>query len=249
MSKQEVLFRKNRSVTLLPRICYAGYLCGGTLLLLFSIFFSGRISNEVEAQSPAPSMTDPNLSVRTAATGLTTPISMAFIGANDFLVLEKNTGIVKRVVNGVVQGAVLDLGVNNFSERGLLGIALHPNFPSNPGVYLFWTCRSAAPPADQFFPDELQCSNANMFAADTDDVLTVPLLGNRVDRFTWNGSGLTFDHNLIMLRAFQNDGAPVPPGQGDEAQPARGNHNGGVLRFGPDSKLYILFGDNGRRGQ
>ena len=41
--------------------------------------------------------------MRTAASGLVTPSTMAFIGPNDFLVLEKNTGAVKRVVNGVVQ--------------------------------------------------------------------------------------------------------------------------------------------------
>jgi aldose sugar dehydrogenase len=219
------------------------------LLLGVSIITLNDRSISVEAQSTGPEMTVPNLAVRTTVSDLITPISMAFIGANDFLVLEKNTGEVKRVVNGAVQGTVLDLGVNFASERGLLGIAVHPNFPANPGVYLFWTCRSTALPADPFFPDETRCLDANMFAADTDEILQVPLLGNRVDRFTWNGSALTFDHNLIMLRAFQNDGAPVPPNQGDEAQPPRGNHDGGVLRFGPDGKLYILFGDNGRRGQ
>jgi glucose/arabinose dehydrogenase len=88
-----------------------------------------------------------------------------------------------------------------------------------------------------------------MLGADTDDVLQVPLLANRVDRFLWTGSALVFDHRLTDLRAFQNDAAPTPPGQNDEAQPARGNHDGGVLVFGADDKLYVLFGDVGRRGQ
>jgi len=143
---------------------------------------------------------------------------MAFLAANDFFVLERATGRVRRVTNGVVAGTVLDLAVNNASERGLLGIALHPLFAANKFVYLFWT--------------------ESTTGVDTSNIDEIPLLGNRVDRYVWNGATLVFDRNLIKLRALQQD----------SGQPARGNHNGGVIRFGPDGKLYIIFGDNGRRG-
>jgi aldose sugar dehydrogenase len=167
----------------------------------------------------APSVVDPNLAVRSVVSGLDQPISLAFIGPNDMLVLEKATGRVQRVVNGAVQGTALDLQVNSASERGLLGIALHPQFFVNGRVYLFWT--------------------ESTTGADSANLADTPLLGNRVDRFVWNGSSLTFDGNIIRLRAFQ----------ADAGQPLRGNHNGGVLRFGPDGKLYVIQGDNGRRGQ
>jgi aldose sugar dehydrogenase len=167
----------------------------------------------------APSVVDPNLSVRTAASGLVTPISLAFLGKNDMLVLEKDTGKVQRVVNGTLRSTVLDLPVNRASERGLLGIALDPHFWVTGRVYLYWT--------------------ETISGADTDDLADTPLLGNRVDRYSWNGSTLTFDRNIIKLRAFQ----------ADAGQPLRGNHDGGVLRFGPDKKLYVVIGDNGRRGQ
>jgi aldose sugar dehydrogenase len=170
-------------------------------------------------------LVDPGLSVSVVASGFNQPIAMAFIAPNDILVTEKATGQVKRVTNGVVQGVVLDLSVNSASERGLLGIALHPKFPAMPYVYLYNT--------------------ESTTGADSNVLANVPLLGNRVDRFRWNGSGLVFDRNIIRLRSFQNDRNNVA----DPTLPVlRGNHNGGVLRFGPDGKLHVVIGDNGRRG-
>ncbi len=173
----------------------------------------------VNSPTTGPAMTDPNLSVKTVVTNLSQPTSMAFIGNNDFFIFEKNTGKVQRVTNGVIQNPPpLDLAVNSASERGGLGIALHPNFVFNRYVYLYWTESSTG--------------------VDTTNIAEVPTLGNRVDRYVWNGATLTFDRNLIKLRAYQ----------ADANQQLRGNHNGGVLRFGPDGKLYIMMGDNGRRG-
>lgn len=211
---------KRRTQVGLASSCLALLIAGGNLLAQ-------------DGPPPPPTLTDPDLGVRTVLSGLTTPTTMAFVDRNAFFILEKNTGKVKHVVDGVVVGEVLDLPVNFASERGLLGIALHPRFRSNHQVYLFWTERESEAPTG---------------IEDTDDISDVPLLGNRVDRFVWDEENgvLIPDIPIIQLRARQADATNVDD-QGNLRE--RGNHDGGILKFGPDGKLFIFMGDNGRRGQ
>lgn len=176
-------------------------------------------SAQAGAQAPPPTVVDPRLEVQSVAQGLEAPIGIAFIAEDDMFVIEKASGRIRRVTGGTVGATALDLPVNAASERGLLGIALHPRFADNGFVYLYWT--------------------ESTTGADSTALEEVPLLGNRVDRYAWDGSTLTFDRTIVRLRAYQ----------ADEGQPLRGNHNGGVLRFGADGKLHVVIGDTGRRGQ
>ena len=188
----------------------------GVIAVAVAMLLTLNDNDHVRAQG-GPTLVDQNLELRVMTSGLNTPTTFAFIGNNDVLVLEKATGRVVRVL-GSGKATVLDLAVNSFSERGLLGIALHPGFPNVPQVFLYWTQSTTT--ADTTVPSQ------------------TPLLGNRVDRFVWDGSALTFDQNVIAIRAIQQDAG----------QPERGNHDGGIISFGPDGKLYVFVGDLGRRG-
>lgn len=109
--------------------------------------------------------------MQTVATGTLFPTMMEFIGPNDFFILEKNTGQVKRFTNGVFQGVVLDLAVANQSERGLLGIVRHPDWPSVAKVYIY-------------------------YSRSTIDGGT--WLDNRVEAFSWNGTNLVLDQVIFV---------------------------------------------------
>ena len=76
-------------------------LAGAVLAAVYLVQFPG-VNDPARAQGTGPSVIDPKLGVRTVVSGLSMPISMAFLADNDILVLEKETGKVQRVRNGVV---------------------------------------------------------------------------------------------------------------------------------------------------
>jgi glucose/arabinose dehydrogenase len=93
---------------------------------------------EVNAE---PFVNDPSLQVEPVITGIKFPTSMAFLGPNDILVLQKNEGTVRRIVNGnMLVEPLLDVNVANKAERGMLGIAISKQETSDrnkPIVYVF----------------------------------------------------------------------------------------------------------------
>ncbi len=163
----------------------------------------------------AQSLVDSSLTYETVvSSGIAFPIAIEFLSPDDpsrFFLIEKNSGRVKLVQNGTVVATVLDLPVNNASERGLLGIALHPDFATNGYVYLYYTRSSTG----------------------SDTSTQSAWLDNRVERYTWNGSALV---NPVLIVNFPRD----------PAQNNGPNHDGGVILFGPDGKLYGVTGDLNR---
>jgi aldose sugar dehydrogenase len=91
------------------------------------------------AQESMPTLNDPKLQVELITEKIIDPTTMAFVGPDDILVLEKNTGIVKRIVNGqMLDEPILDVNVDGKDERGILGIAIDTNSDVS-YVFLYYT--------------------------------------------------------------------------------------------------------------
>src|SRR5215213_7179595 len=95
-------------------------------LLLFSFcnIYAQQNQNQPIVSGEGIVLSDPKLKLELVTSGLDFPTTMAFLGPDDFLILEKS-GIVKRVTNGVIlDKPLLQVDVSVKDERGLLGIAI-----------------------------------------------------------------------------------------------------------------------------
>jgi glucose/arabinose dehydrogenase len=102
------------------------------ILIFFSYLFQYAFSE--------PFVYDKDLQIEKVYDGLKFPVSMSFLGKDDILVLEKNDGTVKRIINGqMLDEPVLRVDVDNAQERGLLGSAITRNSSGTTNVYLYFT--------------------------------------------------------------------------------------------------------------
>jgi aldose sugar dehydrogenase len=130
-----------------------------------------------------PKLFDSNLKISTVAEGLSTPTNMAFVGPGDILVLEKDTGMVKRIVNGkVLANPVLDVNVANSVERCLCGIAVSKH-GSTTYVFLYYT---------------------EIAGKDGGDKAGIQPIGNRVYRYELSGDSLI--NPLLLMDLPANPG-------------------------------------------
>jgi glucose/arabinose dehydrogenase len=162
----------------------------------------------------APSVVDPSLKVETVFEGIKTPSNMAFLGKDTILVLEQNTGIVDRVVNGTIfSEPLLDVNVSNAVERGLLGVAVAKSDKNITHVFLYYT-ESKSEDGEDDCDTPTHCKSGN------------DPLGNRLYRYDLVSNKLVNPKLLLDL--------PSTPG------PA---HNGGIIKIGPDNNVYVAIGE------
>ncbi|CAN5457065.1 hypothetical protein BH18THE2_BH18THE2_21200 [soil metagenome] len=187
-------------------------------------------------------LTDPNLRAEVVFSRLTYPTDMAFLGKNDILVIEKDTGILIRIVNGtMLQKPLLDVNVATFGHRGMLGITT-----SNMSSSI-----STTTPQDQIFVNNTQNNSSKSPAPNTNYTKYVFLyytsiqgndgeditqdkqpLGNIVYRYEFADNKLAKPKLLLNL--------PATPG-------AIGN-GGKILVNLNDDNLYITIGGIGVDG-
>ena len=168
-------------------------------------------------------LSDPSLRIEVFATGLKNPTNMAFLDNGDALVLEKQNGTVRKIVNGsVLPDPVLDVDVANYDTRGMLGIAIAKNETGGKDhIFLYYT-------------------EAKEGKSDGEDRCLSP--DKCIEGYLPKG-------NMLYKYELSQDGSKLINPQLIFSWPPlkRADHNGGELILGPDNNLYLIVGHGTNR--
>ncbi len=188
--------------------------CRLVYAFLFVLFILFSDSYQPSFQSVEPKFTSQIFKAEKAVRGLDYPVGIAFLDKDDFLIIEKNTGEVKRSTNGtLLDQAILDFNVANDNERGLVGIAISKNNSENKTyVFLYLTESRSMDGEDECI--DFHCDPQHNY------------IGNRLYRYEFK------DNALINPKLLLD----IPP-------TLDSMHVGGKIVIGKDNNLYIGIGD------
>ncbi|MCC7126006.1 MAG: NPCBM/NEW2 domain-containing protein [Acidobacteria bacterium] len=182
---------------------------------LFLLLLIAGLAIPAAAQDRLPGFID-----EVATSGLDVPVAFAPLPDGRILVAEKG-GVVRIIANGVVQPeAFLDIRdrVNDYWDRGLLGIAVDPAFDTNRFVYLF-------------------------YVHEDDPFLYAGPKTSRLVRVT-AGSDTANPASLTVILGGEGTAPCGDLPVGADCIPADGpSHNGGALRFDEAGALWVAIGD------
>ena len=208
-----------------------------------SDFYSYGAYSKALPSPSGPTINDESLTVEKVVSGLTFPTSMTFVGEDDILVTEKNTGQVKRILDGQIQDSpLIDLSVATKIERGLLGIAASKHPDGKTFVFLSYT-ESGNEQDGSDVKENVDPLGNRLYRYDYIDgqlvnpvlLLDLTAIPNNINRTDHNGGKLLIgpDNNVYMI--IGEVGGHRTQAQNIENGPAP-NGLGGVLRITQDGQ-------------
>jgi glucose/arabinose dehydrogenase/PKD repeat protein len=212
------------------RVSSIGRALFGPALLLACLFALGSAEASTSAPSASASTLPPGFQEEVVFNGLTNPTAVRFAADGRVFVAEKS-GLIKVFdsLSDPTPTIFADLRTNvyNFWDRGLLGLALHPNFPATPYVYVLYTydhMLGSPSPAPRWGT-----------AGQTSDPCPDPPGAN--------SDGCVASARLSRLQASGNTMVGQEQVLIEDWCQQYPSHSIGDLQFGPDGALYASAGE------